>query len=341
VALLVALSLFASACSGRDGSLPGAGPAEVSVPGDSAGPRSVVIVLPPADRMAPAERVRVRMLVDRALDETIVTGVRPTLLEPTSTDALEAAVESAVRRAETVCVLGGDGRAALGAALALYPSRTGCMLPLAGEGSGLLVADVDLDLVGREIGAIARASAGEGTVLVLDGRDGMLDRRWASGVLAGAQGAHQTVASAGELLQLLDDQAAAIASGVVPGSLQALAGSGSGATAEFPDREDVPIALALPPVEVVVLDGSAEAALVVVALLEREVRVIAPRSILVDHPDDASIVLRWRVRWDIPLTALLRRVLDGATSTAAQDDASGWTMADVLALELGPAGPPG
>jgi hypothetical protein len=315
------------------------GSAEASVSGGPAGSGTLVLVLPPADRLAPPERVRVRMLVDRALDEVIVTGARPVLLEPATTDALSGAVETAVRRSATVCVIGGDGRAALDAALALYPSRTGCMLPLAGDAGRLLGADVDLEAVGRELGAVARAVAGEGTVLVLDGRDGMLDRRWAAGVLTAAPGAQHVVTSAAELLQLLDDQAASVAAGVVPGSAEARAGSGG--DVEFPDREDVPLALVLPPVEVVVLDGSVEAMAVVAGLLEREVRVIGPRSLLLEHPDDASVVLRWRVRWDVPLVALLRRALSGDAASGVPDGAPGWTMADVLALEPGPAAPRG
>ena len=307
--------------------------------GGSVGPGDVVLVLPPADRLAPTERARVRMLVERALDEVIVTGARPVLLEPATTDALDGAVETAVRRADTICVLGGDGRAALDAALALYPSRTGCMLPLAGDAGRLLGVDVDLAEVGRELGSVARSAAGEGTVLVLDGRDGMLDRRWAAGVLAAASGANHVVGSASELLQLLDDQETAIASGVVPGSAEAL--TGPGVDAGLSDREDVPLALALPPVGIVVLDGSVEAAKVVIELLEREVRVIGPRSLLLDHPDDTSIVLRWRVRWDVPLVALLRRALDGDAASGAQDSAPAWTLADVLALEPGPAAPRG
>jgi hypothetical protein len=335
VALLSAAVLLVGACAGEDVPAPVPVPDELPAPGDAAGAGSLVIVLPPADRLAPAERVRVRMLVDRALDEVIVAGPRPTVLEPMTSDVLASAVESAARRAATVCVLGREGRAALDAVLALYRSRVGCLLPVLGEDAeGRLWADVDLDEIGRELGAAARGVAQEGTVLVLDGRDGMLDRRWAAGVLVGAPGAQHVVVTAAELLQLLDDQAAAIAAGVIPGSPEALAGAGG--TADFPDREDVPIALVLPPVEVVVLDASVEAAAVVDALLDRGLRIIAPRSLLVDRPDHAGVVLRWRVRWDVPLAALVRRVLDGE---APSDDQDGRTsaLADVLALEPGPA----
>jgi hypothetical protein len=286
------------------------------------------------------------MLVDRALDEVIVAGPRPALLEPLTSDALSGAIESAVRRTDTVCVLGGDARVMLEAALALYPSRRGCVLPLTGGDDGLvLAADVDLEQVGRELGAAARAVAGDGGVLVLDGRDGMLDRRWATGVLAGSLTANHVVTSATELLQLLDDQAAAMAAGIIPGSIEALGGPDQGAAAEFPDRDDVPIALVLPPVEVVVLDASAEAELALAELLERGVRVIAPRSLLVDSADHPAVVLRWRVRWDLPLAALLRRVLEGSAGngavTGAQDSAPAWSTDEVLVLEAGPAAPRG
>jgi len=302
-----------------------------------------VIVLPSADRLAPAERDRIRMLVDRALDEVMVTGPRPTVLEPATADAIHDVVESAVRRADTVCVLGRDAQAAITAALALYPSRTGCPLG----------ADVDLESVGRALGAAARAVAGAGTVVVLDGGDGMLDRRWAAGVLTGAATggatggatgvstvAQHAVSTAAELLQLLDAQADAIAAGIVPGSDSATGGSDrrdDGGSVEFPERDDVPVALMLPPVQVVVLDASAEAALLADELLGRGLRLIAPRSLLVDVPDAAGVVLRWRVRWDVVLASVLRQILAGEQPTGG----AAIPIADVLVLDAGPAAPRG
>jgi len=318
-----------------------------SAAGDAVGRRDLVIVLPSADRLAPAERDRIRMLVGRALDEVVVLGPRPELLEPSSADAMLDVVEIAVRRAETVCVLGRDADAAVSAALTLYPSRTRC----------LLGGDVDLEAVGRALGSAARAVARDGTVVVLDGGDGMLDRRWTAGVLAGAAAggvseiaseAQHVVSTGPELLQLLDDQQAAVAAGLAPGRTGPGPGAGPGSgtgtgpgdTAsidEFLLEEDVPVALALPPVQVVVLDASVEAAVVLVELLERGLRVIAPRSLLLDLTDHPGVVLRWRVRWDVAFEALLRQVLSG------DPPAGGVPLppADVLVLEPGPAAPVG
>jgi hypothetical protein len=262
------------------------------------------------------------MLVDRAIEEVVLTGSRPALLEPATGDALAGAVELAVRRSDTVCVLGRDARPALDAALTLYPARMGCTLANGGDGSSVIAADVDVERIGRQLGVAARAAAGEGTVLVLAAGDGMLDARWTAGVVAGASGARHVVTSADDLLRILDDQEASIAAGVMPGSTAVL---------DDLDREDLPIALALPPVEVVVLDASIDASLVVAGLLERAVLVVAPRSILTDHSADPSVVLRWRVRWDVPLTALLRRVLDRDAPAVDGGDV------DLLAVEPGPA----
>jgi hypothetical protein len=65
-------------------------------------------------------------------------------------------------------------------------------------------------------------------------------------------------------------------------------------------------------------------------LAERGVRVVAPRSLLLDagEPEDA-VVLRWRVRWDIPLALLLRRLGGSGGATIAGED--------VIVLEPGPA----
>jgi hypothetical protein len=323
VAAVVAAALLTAACGGTDAALP-PGPAAADLPSPDAAIRSVTleIVLPPADRLAPAERARVRMLVDRAIDEVVLTGPRPALLEPATGDALLGAVELAVRRSDTVCVFGRDARSALDAALTLYPARMGCTLANGGDGSSVITVDVDVERIGRELGLAARAAAGEGAVLVLAAGDGMLDARWSIGVAAGAAGARHVVTSAVDLLQILDDQAASIAAGLVPGSTAVL---------DDLDREDVPIALALAPVEVVVLDASVDASLVVAELLDRAVLVIAPRSILVDHPDDPSVVLRWRIRWDVPLAGLLRRVLDRDAPAVDGGDV------DLLAVESGPA----
>ncbi len=347
---LVAAALIASACTGEVGpsqagsggdpvssrGAPGDGPGEVATAGD------LTLVLPSTDRLAPAERARVRLLVGRVLDEVITIGPRPELLEPSSAQALHDVVEMAVRRSDVVCVLGRDGQAALAAALALYPSRTGCLLPLVGGEGRPLGIDVDLDGIGRALGAVARAAAGDGTVVVLDGGDGMLDARWARGVRAGAADdgtvvAQHIVRSASELIDLLDAQAASLAAGIVPGSPDALGGRERGSGPAGADLDDRPIALVLPPVQVVVLDASPEAAALVEMALGRGLKVLAPRSLLVDRADHPGVVMNWRVRWDVPLARLLNRVLGGEPLIG---DESGPAL-DLLVTERGPAAPPG
>ena len=62
---------------------------------------------------------------------------------------------------------------------------------------------------------------------------------------------------------------------------------------------------------------------------------VGPRSLLVGVPDEA-VVLRWRVRWDVPLTALLRRVEVGPG--ASQDPADAEPLwEDMVVLEPGRA----
>ncbi len=349
--MALAVALVASACGGDD--VPsqitprnGAATAQDAAgagPGDAGAMGGLTLVLPTTDRLAPAERARVRLLVDRVLDEVITTGPRPTVLEPASTDALRDVIELSVRRTDTVCVLGRDVQAALEAALALYPSRAGCLLPHAGGSDARLVGvDVDLAEIGRALGVTARAAADDATVVVLDGGDGMLDRRWASGVRAGASdgaavSAQHTVTSAAELLALLDAQQDSVAAGVVPGSPEALEGPGRGPVGGVMGLDDVPAALALPPVRVVVLDASVDAAALVDILLGRDLLVIAPRSLLVERSDDPGVVMGWRVRWDVPLALMLRQAIDGERP-GGSGPAAGSPL-DLLAIEAGPAAP--
>jgi len=349
-AVILTAALIVSACAGDAATAPaGSGGDPVNArgttgdgSGEAASVGDLTLVLPPTDRLAPAERERVRLLVSRVLDEVVIAGPRPAVLEPASADALLGVVETAVRRSDVVCVLGRDGQAALAAALALYPSRSGCLLPLTGGDGRPSGTEVDLDEIGRALGAAARAAAGDGTVVALDGGDGMLDARWARGVRAGAAdevtvSAQHIVRSAFELIGLLDEQAAILAAGIVPGSPEALdlwdRGSGAGGV----DLDDRPIALTLPPVRVVVLDASTEAAGLVDIALDGDLKVIAPRSLLVDRADHPGVVLSWRVRWDVPLARLLGRVIGGEPLTGME---SGSAL-DLLVIERGPAAPPG
>jgi len=345
------LTVVLAACG--DGSTAGPAPAPATSAVDAGGSTGgLAIVLPPADGLADAERARVRLLVDRALDTSALGASGVLVIEPADAEALVDTVELAVRRVGargTVCVLGADLGARLAPTLALYPATRGCLVPihtpaedavravLGPDGSlrPLLVADVDLDRLGRELGAAARAAAGDGTVLVLDGGDVMLDRRWRSGVEAGAlvppgaSGAVVVLTTATEVLALIDEQAALIASGVIPGGPEALRGAQAPSGVELPEREDLPVALTLPPVTVVVLDAGPQAALLAAPLAERGMLVVGPRSLLPADGSDAGVVARWRVRWDVSLTALLRAVGTGPQVATATED--------VIVLEPGPA----
>ena len=282
-----------------------------------------MIVLPPADGHAEEERARVRMLVERAAAEALPSGPAPVLLEPATSDAIDATVEAAVRRvgaSGTVCLIGAGGATVVVPVLALYPAARVCLLPAGRDvvttGTALLLsADVDLDRLGRELGAAARAAAGQGTVMVLAGRDGMLDRRWLVGVVAGAPGPLHTVTSADAALAFLDAQAADPLGGVVP--------------------DDDGLLFSLPPVTVVVMDASSASAELIGPLIERGLLVVGPRSLLVGVPDEA-VVLRWRVRWDVPFTALLRRAGVG-TGTAEGRAGTEPLWEDIVVLEPGRA----
>lgn len=353
------LSAVLVACGGAAD--PDAGPASSSGPtgvgnGGAATPTATIIVLPPADRLADAERDRVRMLVERVASETLPGESVPIVLAPATVDAFAGTVESAVRRvgpSGTVCLMGAEMAAVAAEMVALYPATRICRLPAADGVTGAdertasatpLQIDVDLARLGQELGAAARAAAlaadaDDTTVLVLAGGDAMLDRRWSDGVVAGAAGSVHVVRRASEALALLDAQAESLAAGVVPGGPDVFAADPSGPLAGLSDHDGPPLPLALPPVTAVVLDASPEAALLIGALLERGLLVVGPRSLLngeLDGSSEDTMVLRWRVRWDLPLAALLRRV---GTADASGDAPTGsdpvWE--DVVVLEPGRA----
>ncbi len=313
--------------------------------------RSLIIVLPPADGLADAERARIRLLVERAIETALPAPSSgtpaPELLEPVDRDVLVDTVERAVRRVGAggaVCVLGADVWEHVAPVFALYPATRPCVLPhperdAERDDAPALRADVDLEQLGRELGIAARAAAHDGTVVVLDGADVMLDRRFRTGLEVGAvgtvgpaatPGALHVVRTAQDLLTLLDEQAALIEQGIVPGSPQALEGDEGMAPVELPFRDDLPTARTLPPIAVVVLDASAESALLVVPLAERGVRVVAPRSLLLAaEASSDAVVLAWRVRWDVPLGELLRRITTGEPGSPGGHD--------LVVLEPGPA----
>jgi hypothetical protein len=291
----------------------------------SDGPLRLVIVLPPADGLAPTERARVRLLVEQVIAEQVPTAglARAEIVEPADRASAVAAFERSLRRVGpggTVCMLGAELRARLEPALALYPATQGCVVPHGAPDSTVLAGDVDLEQLGRTLGTAARAAAGSGTVLVLDGSDALLDARWRRGVAEGvvtaspvAQEVH-VVRSASEASAILDDQAALLAEGVVPGSPVTDRGPASTPDGPFPG-DGPPIGRVLPEVAVVVLDASPEAALLVRPLVERGIRIVAPTSVLASDPSgpvpDELVVLGWYVRWDVVLRGLITSMVTG------------------------------
>jgi hypothetical protein len=329
--LLATLLLSASA-----GCSPGAAsPATTSPPvapevledaATSARPGEFVLVLAAFERLDAAEQARLRIAAGRALTGAVEDG-RPTrIVQVAEPEALDDVVETAAREAAIVCVLGARARDALAAALLSYPQTVGCVLPDDGDGDGegapLLTADVDLTALGLELGRTARAAAGQGTVILLWGQDAMLDARWIRGLQAGADGGpKQTVMSAQELEAALDEA------------------TSTAVSASTLARSDRPV---------VVLDASRLSGELVGPLLARGVAVVAPRSILSAVPpqDLEAVVLRWRIRWDIPLLPLLREALLSAATGSARavlSDGGDATTAvaapreNAVILEPGPA----
>lgn len=311
-----------------------------------AGVGPVVLVLPPADGLAEATRAELRADVDAAV---AAASADVTVLEPATRATLASTVELAARRAAaagalpggiagTVCVLGERQVVALTAALARYPAARACRLPAgdagdAGDASVAPVAvDVDLGRLGRALGVAARTAAGSAGIVVLDGGDPLLDRRWRDGVLDGAldpqAGSARThvAGRADEVVALLDAQAALVTEGIVPGSPRTLdeladgdpadAGPGAPTGAATPAS----VARTLPPVAVVVLDGSAAAAALVVTLADRGVAVVAPDALVAEVAQGPDLVLGYAVRWERPLSVLLDRAGGGDAPTPDVDD---------------------
>lgn len=345
----MAVALVASACGTGSDDRPdeasvGASesPGASGVPGDG-----LVVVLPPADGLADAERTRIRRRVEDVVARATGDGAG-SVLEPATAASLADALDIAARRAGgdgTVCLLGARGRAALTAVLVRYPGVRACVvpgpLPSGVATERVAVEDVDLGALGRSLGLAAREAAGPGAVLLLDGGDALLDVRLRRGVeegvlgVAGASGpTFGVVGTAAAVVALLDEQAAIREEGGVPG------GSGGGpddGIVGMPEGGDgppgigsAPTARSLRSVAVVILDAGPEAASLAPSLAERGVRVVLPTALL-----DAGlvpleqVVLHWSVRWDVSLASALARS-SGATDLTGSPDP--------VVLVQGPAG---
>jgi len=367
-----------AACGGSS-DVPLPQPSTVTEPAPAVARGGIVVVLPAADQLDQEERIRVRLLVERAITTALPGSVRPELIEPASAATVGAVVEAAARRVDAVCVLGVSGVAALTAVRELYPALHGCVLPTA-SGSTAVAAtsgdpvppappvavpggpsstaptsrerptldgiDVDLHGIGVTLGRSAREVAGSGTVVVLDGGDPLLDRRWSLGVMDGAgigvDGAPaplRVVRSVAEVLALVEGVGAGVGVGVAgpPGS--------AAASAQRPGirrgdgGEDDAGGPALLPVGAVVLDTSPGTDALATLLLDAGIPVVVPRSLVNERLDDPAIIARWRVRWDIALVPLLRRAAAavGADATPPNGPIADDGLEGLLALDEGPA----
>jgi len=315
-ALVVLLAL--AACSGTVDTAGGA----ASLPASRAEPvvalpGELIVVLPPSDRVDPLEHARVRAGAARALEEVLGPSRPYRIVSAPTMGSIGDVVEQAARSADIVCVLGHEARPSLEAALLLYPRTVGCGLPAPADGVAVLGVDLDLQELGLLLGRAARAAAGTREVLVLAGGDALHGVAWLAGVSAGA---------AGGPVRILGSD----------GALRAeLERAGEGES--IVEDPEVGIRSVRNEVGVVVLDASPGAAELALELLERGVLLIAPRAFVADATDTGSLVMRWRVRWDLPLTGLLRRAVATAEGTPPPAVAGPGSNDAVFALEDGPA----
>jgi hypothetical protein len=309
-ALVAALVLVGCAVSGDVGE---AGPASPVAPVDVPPPLpgELVLVLPPLEGLDPLEHARVRAGAVRALEEVLGTSRPARIVSAPTVGSVGEVVEQAARSADVVCVLGSAARASLESALLLYPRTIGCGLPAPTDGTIVLGVELDLAELGSQIGRAARAAAGTREVLVLSGGDALHGSNWAAGVSAGAAGGPVRILGSPDAVRE-----------------ELLRARGSTAGGAGQSRSTV---------GVVVLDASPGAADLARELLEQRVLLVAPRAFVADAPDVTSLVLRWRVRWDLPLTGLLRRAIaaaDGVPPVVVPGPAA---TDGAFALEEGPA----
>jgi hypothetical protein len=307
---------------------PAAGPGDAVDVAPATDRDTLVLVLPALELLDAAEHARLRLVAERALAAAIPPGAstRTRLVVPATADITAALVESAARDGATVCVLGASSQGSLEATLAVYPALQACGLGPAGS-PAVLRLDVDLEALGARLGRSARLAAGEDTVVILAGRDGMLDTRWGRGVERGAAGGPVAVVS----------DVAALRSAVA--ALAGPAGVGGGFAAREPAAPgEVPSILPAPgrPVGAVVLDASPGTRDLALELLAQGIPIVAPRSVVADVAGDAPVVVRWRVLWDLPLTAVLRGVAPGPNG-GAEPFPPLLSLDEVIVLEDGPA----
>jgi hypothetical protein len=307
--MLLAVAMLVAACTTVDGG-GAADPAPTPAPAPrtpgSSDPSSapLVLVLPAEATLHPAEHARLLVAADRALAEAAVDGSTRRVVLPRD-GALRDVAAALAPEAGVLCAVGTGSADVLAAVRARRPRLVVCATPAsdvaAAIAAGVLVADPEVDLaaLGARLGGIARATAGARVVVVLASGDPLLGPAWSAGVVSGAEGD----AIGGVRVVVGADALAAVLAGGTVGAVVLDAGPAS------------------------------EAALAVLARTEVPVLLPAALADAPGGPDPGRVAARFRVRWDLVLTPLLRRTR-GATVVPPAAGA-------VVEVEPGPAaGPP-
>jgi basic membrane lipoprotein Med (substrate-binding protein (PBP1-ABC) superfamily) len=182
------------------------------------------------------------------------------------------------RRTDLICVLGSDAQRVLVPLATRHPQLRFCAVPAGtAEPPGNLIAvEVRFEELGHVLGLAAATAAGEGPVASVIGAD----RIGASGIRAGIR------AGAGDLEVM--ESSPSDEDGVSEAVGAAIE---AGATVMI---VDVGIA-AGPAVERAVAAG---------------MEIVAPAAVLTQADVDASPLLSWRMRWDVPLRPVIASMLD-------------------------------
>lgn len=273
---------------------PSPGPGAGTGVGGIDGP--LALVLPAASTLHPRAHAELVTAADLALTAAAADGGTRRVVLP-RTDALPDVLAALAPEVGALCAVGVGAVPALGAVRARWAALPACATPGAQDAGGVTVAPVDVAGLGARLGRIARAAAGSRTVVVLATGDPLLGADWAAAVAGGA--------GAGPVRVLGD-----------------VAGLGA---------ED----LAGGEVGAVVLDAGPGAAAALTALDGTAVLLVLPAALATDDdgPDPGRVLARYRVRWDVVLAPLLRRVR-GADATAVP-------VTEVVEVVTGPAALPG
>jgi hypothetical protein len=273
---LLVCALLAAGCAAPSEDPP-VGPSRAAPVVPRAAPGEVtsaplVLVLPAASTLHPAEHARLLVAADRALAEAAADGPARRVVLPRE-GALDDVAAALAPDVGVLCAVGSGAVEVLASVRERRPRLVTCAVPAPAGADGVAGIDVDLAGLGVRLGAAARTAAGPAPVAVLASGDPLLGAAWLDGVIAGAAG----------------DGLAEVRLVTGAAGLAAALAAGAGA---------------------VVLDAGPAAAAALAVLATVDVPVLLPAA-LADAPggpDPDRVAARYRVRWDLALAPLLRRV---------------------------------